>query len=173
MLFRLFVGVIVRDGFGGSWRWGRESMSAARTACSSLNLQSPGCNFQMRPSMQRVALTVMGALAATLAFTLPAAAHAKMTAATPAADSVVTESPKELRMTFNEGLIAKFSNVEVTSQDGQKVETGAAAADPADKKQIVLPLPKVLADGVYNVNWQAVTDDTHRVKGTYSFTVKH
>lgn len=107
-------------------------------------------------------------------FTVTAAlAHAKLTVATPAADSVVAVSPKELRMTFNEGLIAKFSSVEVKSQDGKKIETGTAAADPTDKKQMVVPLPMALVDGVYNVKWRAVTDDTHRVEGTYSFTVKH
>jgi copper resistance protein C len=115
----------------------------------------------------------MGVVAACLGFIMPAAAHAKLTVANPAADSVVVESPKELRMTFNEGLISKFSAVEVKSQDGQKVETGAAAADPADTKQMVVPLPKALADGKYSVDWQAVTEDTHRVKGSYSFTVKH
>jgi copper resistance protein C len=116
---------------------------------------------------------MLSLFAAFFAFVAPAAAHAKLTVANPAADSVLAESPKELRMTFNEGLIAKFSAVEVKSQDGQKVETGTAAADPADKKQMVVPLPKPLADGVYSVDWQAVTEDTHRVKGSFAFTVKH
>ncbi len=127
--------------------------------------------------MGRTALTAMSMITScffAVTFTVTAAlAHAKLTVATPAADSVVAASPKELRMTFNEGLIAKFSSVEVKSQDGQKIETGTAAADPADKKQMVVPLPAALADGIYSVKWHAVTDDTHRVEGTYSFTVKH
>jgi copper resistance protein C len=127
----------------------------------------------MKTSMHRLALTLMSLFAALLAITAPAAAHAKLTVANPAADSVVAESPKELRMTFNEGLIAKYSSVEVKAQDGTKIETGTAVADPADNKQMVVPLPNTLADGKYSVDWQAVTDDTHRVKGKFSFTVKH
>lgn len=102
-----------------------------------------------------------------------AQAHAKFTAASPAADTVVAASPKELRIIFNEGLIAKFSGVEVKSKDGTKIETGAAIIDPADKKQLVVPLPTALADGLYSVKWHAVSEDTHHLEGTYSFTVKH
>ena len=105
--------------------------------------------------------------------TTAAQAHAKLTVTTPGADSVVAASPKELRMTFNEGLIAKFSGVELKSQQGQKIETGTPVADPADKKQLVVPLPTALADGIYIVKWHAVSEDTHRLEGTYSFTVKH
>ena len=43
----------------------------------------------------------------------------------------------------------------------------------SDKKQLVVALPKPLGDGVYKVTWHAVGDDTHRVQGSYSFTIKH
>jgi methionine-rich copper-binding protein CopC len=47
------------------------------------------------------------------------------------------------------------------------------APDASDKKQLVVPLPTQLTDGIYKVTWHAVGDDTHRVQGSYSFTVKH
>ena len=115
-----------------------------------------------------VLMLILPGLAATAA-----SAHPKLTVANPSADAVVATSPKELRMTFNEGLVPKFSGVELKTDKGQKIETGQAAADPADKKQLVIPLPTVLADGTYNVVWHAVSEDTHRVNGSYSFTVKH
>ncbi len=127
----------------------------------------------MGSSMKRITLMLLSLFAACMSFTTAAEAHAKLTAANPPADSVVAESPKELRLTFNEGLVAKFSSVEVKGLDGKKIETGGAAADPADKKQLIVPLSTPLADGKYSVDWQAVTDDTHRVKGSYAFTVKH
>ena len=102
-----------------------------------------------------------------------AQAHAKLTSASPAADAVVAESPKELRLTFNEGLIAKFSGIELKTEKGDKVETGNATADPADNKQLIVPLPAALADGIYSLKWHAVSDDTHKLDGAYSFTVKH
>jgi len=101
-----------------------------------------------------------------------ASAHPKLVKSDPAADAVVAASPKELRFSFNEELVPKFSGADVKDQKGQKVEVGAAAADPADKKQLVLPLTKPLAAGSYKVEWHAVAADTHRVQGSFSFTVK-
>ncbi len=101
-----------------------------------------------------------------------ALAHPKLVKSDPAANAVVTASPKELRLSFNEELAPKFSSADVKDQKGQKVEVGAAAADPANKKQLVVPLSKPLAAGTYKVEWHAVAADTHRVEGTYSFTVK-
>jgi copper resistance protein C len=43
--------------------------------------------------------------------------------------------------------------------------------DPADRKQLVVPLPSPLIAGRYKVAWHAVSEDTHRVKGEYSFEV--
>ena len=102
-----------------------------------------------------------------------AQAHAKLTSASPAADAIVAESPKELRLTFNEGVIAKFSGIELKTEKGDKVETANATVDPADNKQLIVPLPAALADGIYSLKWHAVSEDTHKLDGAYSFTVKH
>ena len=80
-------------------------------------------------------------------------------------------SPRSLRLTFSEGVIAKFSGLEVKDETGRKVAIGAAATDPSDAKQLVVPLAAPLAAGRYSVEWHAVAEDTHRVKGRYSFTV--
>lgn len=102
-----------------------------------------------------------------------AQAHAKLTSTNPAAGAVVAESPKDLRLIFNEGLIAKFSGIELKTEKGENIETGTAVADPADNKQLIVPLPAALADGVYSIKWHAVSEDTHKLDGAYSFTVKH
>lgn len=119
------------------------------------------------------ALVAVAALVSCAVIATAAQAHAKLTSTNPAADAVVAVSPKELRMTFNEGLIAKFSGVELKTEKGQKVETGVAVVDPADKKQLIVPLPTALSDGLYSVKWHAVSEDTHRLEGAYSFSVKH
>jgi methionine-rich copper-binding protein CopC len=99
-------------------------------------------------------------------------AHPKLIKTDPAADAVTATSPKEVRLSFNEELVAKFSGVELTDQKGKKVEIGASALDPSDKKQLTAAVPNPLAEGVYKVNWHAVGSDTHRVQGSYSFTIK-
>ena len=42
----------------------------------------------------------------------------------------------------------------------------------ADGKTLVGTLRSPLPAGTYTVGWHAVTADTHRVEGSYSFTVR-
>ncbi|MDU1671067.1 MAG: copper resistance protein CopC [Bradyrhizobium sp.] len=37
---------------------------------------------------------------------------------------------------------------------------------------LVVPVKQELSPGEYKVEWHAVSDDTHRVKGSYSFSVR-
>jgi methionine-rich copper-binding protein CopC len=81
--------------------------------------------------------------------------------------------PTEIRLTFNEGVIAKFSSAEVKDQAGTEIATGRLATDPKDQKQLIVPLQDPLTPGTYTVNWNVVSVDTHRMNGTYSFKVEH
>ena len=101
----------------------------------------------------------------------PAFAHPKLMATVPAAD-VQAQPPQEIRLSFSEALVAKFSGLDLKDQDGKRVETGPAASDPKDGKQLIVPVKATLPPGRYTVEWHAVSEDTHRVKGRYSFEVK-
>ena len=98
-------------------------------------------------------------------------AHPELQSAEPAAGAAMTTSPKQIRITFNENLIPKMSGVEVKDQIGKIIPTGKAATDPANKKLLIVPLTEQLPPGDYKVEWHAVSDDTHRVKGSFSFSV--
>ena len=111
-------------------------------------------------------------LAAPISFVIqPALAHPKLIATVPAADAQ-SQPLQEIRLLFSEALIAKFSGLDLKGEDGKRVETGPAASDPNDRKQLIVPLKAVLPPGRYTVEWHAVSEDTHRVKGSYSFEVK-
>jgi len=103
----------------------------------------------------------------------PASAHPKLTSASPAADVSSKISPAEIKLNFSEGVIAKFSGLEIKDAGGKAVATGVAATDSKNTKELVVPLRLPLAAGRYTVTWHAVSEDTHRVKGQYSFTVAH
>ena len=104
-------------------------------------------------------------------FAQPALAHPKLTATIPAADAQA-QSPQEIRLSFSEALVAKFSGLDLKDEHGKQIETGAAASDPKDRKQLIVPLKAALAPGRYTVEWQVVSEDTHRIKGSYSFEVR-
>jgi len=112
-----------------------------------------------------LAILAMGALATS------AEAHPKLKSVSPAADVSSKVSPKEIKLNFSEGVIAKFSGLELKDEAGKTVTTGVPVNDPGDRKQLIVPLPAPLTAGRYAVTWFAVSEDTHRVKGEYSFGI--
>ena len=115
--------------------------------------------------MFRKTLVIPALISSALIATV-AQSHAKA-----AADAVVAELPKAPRLTFNKSLITKFHSIELKTEK-DKVETGTAVANPIDNKQLIVPPPAALADGVYSIKWHAVSEDTQPLDGTYSFMVK-
>lgn len=118
--------------------------------------------------------TSMGAAAliATILYgTGIAYAHPELQSADPAVGAVMAGPPKQIRITFNESVIPQFSGVEMKDKTGKTITTGKATTDPANKKVLVVPMMEQLLPGEYKVEWHAVSDDTHRVKGSYSFSV--
>jgi copper resistance protein C len=116
-------------------------------------------------TMAALAILAMGTLATS------ADAHPKLKSVSPAADVSSKVSPTEIKLNFSEGVIAKFSGVELKDEAGKTIATGVPVNDPRDRGQLVVPLPAPLMAGHYTVNWHAVSEDTHRVKGEYSFVV--
>ncbi|SRR5258708_1942122 len=115
----------------------------------------------------------IGALAV-LAFSAVATsanAHPKLKSVSPAADVSSKVSPTQIKLNFSEGVIAKFSGLELKDEAGKTIATGVPVNDPGDRTQLVVPLPAPLMAGNYTVTWHAVSEDTHRVKGEYSFEV--
>lgn len=96
-------------------------------------------------------------------------AHAHLKSETPPADSTVT-TPKELRLVFSEGVEASFTKVALNS-DGAAVAIKGIETAPGDQKTLIVTPEKPLAAGKYNVEWHAVSVDTHKSEGNYVFTV--
>ena len=114
---------------------------------------------------------VVGLLATLAMFTgaNAANAHPKLESSDPAADATISSTPKEIRLNFSEGVLSKFSGIELKDEAGKPVATGEPATDPKDKKQLIIPMTATLAPSNYTVTWHAVADDTHRVEGKFSF----
>jgi copper resistance protein C len=110
------------------------------------------------------------AIVATGMMAVAALAHAFLNQAVPPVDGTVATSPKEIRLSFSEGVEPRFSGIELATSDGRAIASGPATPDPGDDKQLVLVLPP-LAPGRYKVTWHVVSVDTHRTEGAYSFTV--
>ena len=96
-------------------------------------------------------------------------AHAHLKSQSPAADSTVS-APAELRLVFSEGVEATFTKVTL-SKDGNNVPVKSLATEGSDKKTLVVTPQAPLTAGAYKVEWHAVSVDTHKSEGAYSFKV--
>ena len=99
-----------------------------------------------------------------------AAAHAYLSRAVPAAGSTVPASPTEVECSFTEALEPRFSTLEVQDASGKRVDSGDMHLAPSDAKQMIIGVGH-LAPGTYKVIWHAVSVDTHRTEGTFTFTI--
>ena len=108
------------------------------------------------------------AAAAIFAISTTAEAHPRLIAPRPIANATVTQ-PREVRLTFNEPLVARFSSIAVRDRAGRLVRTGPTTLAGASR-QMAVALPR-LTPGQYRVAWRAVAQDTHRVTGSYAFNV--
>jgi methionine-rich copper-binding protein CopC len=97
----------------------------------------------------------------------PAAAHAFLESASPAAGENLHGSPAKIALHFSEALEPAFSTIAVTNAAGADMAAGPIAAHGTEME---LPL-KPLSPGRYRVSWHAVSVDTHRTEGKYNFLV--
>jgi len=100
----------------------------------------------------------------------PAFAHAHLQSSVPAANSVLTAAPKTLLMTFTEDLSVPFCSVTVTDGMGMNDAAGKPQAVPGHPNELLVPLNIQMA-GKITVTWHALSADTHKTQGTFSFTV--
>ncbi len=99
-----------------------------------------------------------------------ALAHAALQSATPPAGAKITSAPGAITLVFSEALEPRFSTIAVTDAAGAKVDRGdlkAASGDDRTLSESLLPLKS----GIYHVTWHAVSVDTHKSQGHYTFTI--
>jgi methionine-rich copper-binding protein CopC len=120
--------------------------------------------------MHRALFIAMASLAFATAIPVAAFAHAHLVRATPAAGSTVGTPPEEIALRFNEKLEGAFSSIVVRDAAGKQVDKGDTHVDKADRAVIRTSLPP-LSPGVYTVEWRAMSSDTHKVNGDFTFRV--
>jgi methionine-rich copper-binding protein CopC len=116
-------------------------------------------------------LIAAGAALALAAAATQASAHAHLLASTPASDAA-TAAPKQLTLKFSEKLQPRFSGLSVTMPQMNDKATPVKVTISKDGKSLIANPTEPLSAGVYKVSWHAVSADTHRVQGAYTFTVR-
>ena len=105
-------------------------------------------------------------LAATLGS--PAAqAHAFLDHASPLVGSTIATAPREVTLSFTQNLEPAFSSVEVTDSSGARVDAGKPRIS-GNTMRVGL---KRLGPGTHRVRWRALSVDTHKTQGSFTFHV--
>lgn len=116
---------------------------------------------------------LLTALFAATIMAVPALAHAaKLLRSEPADRAILTSSPPEVALWFEEELLSETSNIKVYDAAGQRVDAGGGGLDLDDPDHLSLrvALPS-LADGVYTVDWTAKLVDGDISTGRLQFAV--
>ena len=94
-------------------------------------------------------------------------AHAFLDHASPLVGSTVASAPREVSLTFTQNLEAAFSSVQVTGPNGARVDAGK----PQTSGNTMHVGLKAAGPGTYHVRWHALSVDTHKTEGSFTFTV--
>ena len=100
-----------------------------------------------------------------LVLATPAFAHARLTGSEPAANAKV-KSPGQVKLHFSESLEPAFSSASLTDAAGKTVPVSRSVGSDT-----ITLLPLTLKPGAYKVTWHSVGQDTHRLTGSFGFTV--
>ena len=107
-----------------------------------------------------------------------AAAHTQLVGSSPAANAAVV-APTKIELRFNESVIGATARASIvmTGMPGMANHapmaiSGFTAKLGKDRKSMTLLLRRPLTAGTYRVTWAAAGADTHRMSGTFSFTVR-
>jgi methionine-rich copper-binding protein CopC len=115
-----------------------------------------------------VRITVIALSLLFLAISTAAAhAHASLAHASPSVGSIMSAAPHEVILTFTERLEAAFSKLTVMDANGTEVSQGKAQVNDNTMRINLKPLNA----GIYKVNWRVVSTDTHKIEGSFTFSV--
>ena len=98
-------------------------------------------------------------------------AHAHLEKSIPDKNSELATPPGSVQLWFSEDVQGEWSKVEVTDEDGNRVDKQTITGNDENHRLLQMELNE-LKSGTYNVNWSTLSHDGHRSKGKFSFTVR-
>ena len=99
-----------------------------------------------------------------------ASAHAILDSSSPASSSVLPESPKEIRLDFNEKVEATLGDIRLFNSQQKEVAIDNSVRSNFDTSVVTAALPS-LDNGVYVVVWRVVSADGHPATGAFPFEI--
>lgn len=95
-----------------------------------------------------------------------AGAHSVLLQTNPSPQERVAESPATIVMEFNEAVQAPERSIRLFNPSSQEI-TGLEPRTEGNK--LIADIPELKDEGSYTVAWQAISADSHVIRGTYLF----
>ena len=114
----------------------------------------------------RTLIIIASLLVAALGVT-GAQAHAFLDHASPLVGSTVPPPRTNSRLSFTQNLEPAFSTVQVTGPNGARVDQGKPQISGNTMRVGI----KAAGSGTYHVHWHALSVDTHKTQGSFTFHV--
>lgn len=96
-------------------------------------------------------------------------AHNSLVANFPEDGAVLNIGPEELTLRFSDSTY--LETIEIYSEEGVLIDIGFEPSKQASN-YFSVPLPELVA-GEYQVDWLVIGDDTHEIKGEFTFIVNY
>ena len=100
----------------------------------------------------------------------PASAHAELLETSPGAGAQLDEAPEQVVLTYSEPVDPFDDAVEVFDSSGDQVDTSDPGHVDGKAQMIGVDLPD-LDDGAYVVTWRVASEDSHPIRGAFTFRV--
>ena len=125
------------------------------------------------PHVRNRAVVLVGALVVVLGVFVAAgtaSAHAELLSSSPGNQQLLEVAPIEIALQFTEAVDPIEPGIRLVDSDGNDVEIGGVS-QAAGSDRMRSSIPETLEDGTYVVAWQGVSADSHRVRGSFTFSV--
>ena len=99
-----------------------------------------------------------------------ASAHAILESSSPEPSALLTSSPKEIRLDFDEEVEDTLGDIRLYDSEQREVSIGKTVRSASDVSKVSAEVP-ALKTGVYAVVWRVVSADGHPISGAFPFEI--
>ncbi|WP_141436411.1 copper resistance CopC/CopD family protein [Bacillus cereus] len=101
-----------------------------------------------------------------------ASAHAYVVKSNPAENETLKKAPSVVKIEFDEDIqVSHFNTLFVRDSSGKRVDLKDAHIDKGNKKLLEAGLKENLKNGLYSIQWKAISADGHPIQGVIPFRV--
>ncbi|MFK4423341.1 MULTISPECIES: copper resistance CopC/CopD family protein [Bacillus] len=101
-----------------------------------------------------------------------ASAHAYVVKSNPAENETLKKAPSVVKIEFDEDIqVSSFNILFVRDTSGQRVDLKDAHIDTKNKKLLEAGLKENLKNGLYSIQWKAISADGHPIQGVIPFRI--